>query len=70
MDQLAQDLRLAVRLSARSPLFALAVVATLALGIGANTAMFTVLDQVLLRSLPVPSPDALVVLDSPGPDTG
>jgi predicted permease len=70
MDRLAQDLRLALRLVARSPLFALAVVATLGLGIGANTAMFTVLDQVLLRPLPVRSPADVVVLDSPGPDTG
>jgi predicted permease len=70
MDRLALDLRQALRLVARSPLFALAVVATLGLGIGANTAMFTVLDQVLLRPLPVRSPGELVVLDSPGPDTG
>jgi predicted permease len=64
------DLKNAVRLVARSPRFVLAVVATLGLGIGANTAMFTVLDQVLLRPLPVPEPGRLVVLDSPGPDTG
>ena len=70
MDRLAHDIRLALRLVSRSPLFALAVVATLGLGIGANTTMFTVLDQVLLRPLPLRSPDELVVLDSPGPDTG
>lgn len=45
MDRLALDLRQALRAVARSPLFALAVVATLGLGIGANTALFTVLDQ-------------------------
>ena len=56
MDRLVQDLRVGVRLVARSPLFAVAVVVTLGLGIGANTAMFTVLDQVLLRPLPVRSP--------------
>jgi len=70
MDNFGQDVRLALRLAVRSPLFALAVVATLGLGIGANTAMFTVLDQVLLRPLPVRAPGEIVVLDSPGPDTG
>jgi predicted permease len=70
MDRLAMNLRQALRLVARSPLFALAVVATLGLGIGANTAMFTVLDQALLRPLPIRAPEDVVVLDSPGPDTG
>jgi predicted permease len=70
MDALGLDLKHVHRFLTRSPSFALAVVATLGLGIGANTAMFTVLDQVLLRPLPVRAPESLVVLDSPGPDTG
>ena len=50
----------------RAPLFTAAAVASLALGIGANTAIFSLLDQVLLRPLPVRNPYELVLLDSPG----
>jgi predicted permease len=57
---LTQDLRDAVRQLRRSPLFACAAILSLALGIGANTAIFTLLDQVLLRRLPVGSPEELV----------
>ena len=70
MEELAQDLRYALRAFAKSPAFALVVVLTLALGIGANTAIFTLMDQVLLRSLPVRAPERLVVLDAPGPFSG
>src|SRR5687768_3876506 len=57
-----QDLRYAWRLVKRSPGFAAVVVLSLALGIGANTAIFTLVDAVLLRSLPVRDADGLVLL--------
>lgn len=65
-----QDLRYALRQLARNPSFALIVVVTLGLGIGANTAIFSLLDQVLLRRLPVRNPEELVVLDGPGAFSG
>ena len=55
------DLRFALRTLARSPLFTAVAVLSLALGIGANTSIFSLLDQVLYRSLPVRDPKALVV---------
>jgi len=70
MDELAQDLRFALRSLSKNPGFAAVVVATLALGIGANTAIFSLLDQVLLRLLPVHEPERLVVLNAPGPYSG
>jgi len=70
MDLLLQDIRHALRGLGRAPGFAAVVVATLALGIGANTAIFSVLDQVVLRRLPVPAAERLVQLDGPGPFRG
>ena len=52
-DQLAQDVRYAVRAMGASPLFTTMAVLSLALGIGANTAIYSFLDAILLRSLPV-----------------
>jgi predicted permease len=70
MDRLRQDLRDSLRSIAKNPGFAAVVVATLALGIGANVAIFTFLDQMLLRRLPVDRPEELVMLDGPGPNQG
>ncbi len=62
MSHLYADLRFAVRSFAKSPVFTIVVMVSLALGIGANTAIFTLMDQVLLRSLPVEEPQQLVFL--------
>jgi len=64
------DLRLALRSLRRSPLFATVAILSLALGIGANTAIFTLIDQILLRQLPVKSPEQLVMLFQRGPHNG
>jgi putative ABC transport system permease protein len=66
MQSLIQDLRFALRQIRRSPGFMLTAVITLALGVGANTAIFSLLDQALLRSLPVRAPQQLVILSAPG----
>ncbi len=64
MNNLLQDLKFALRQLRHSLGFALTAVLTLALGIGANTAIFSLLDQAILRSLPVHDPASLVVLHS------
>src|ERR1700679_3592617 len=66
MSTILQDLRFALRQLRRSPGFAVTAILTLALGIGANTAIFSLLDQALLRSLPVRDPQQLVVLQGTG----
>ena len=63
LDQFGQDLRYAVRTMAANRLFTVLAVASLALGIGANTAIYSFMDSILLRSLPVPDPESLVVLN-------
>jgi len=70
MQTIWQDLRYGARMLLKSPGFTVIAVLTLALGIGANTAIFSLTDQVLLRLLPVERPEELVVLRSPGPKTG
>ena len=70
MQTLWQDLRYGARMLLKNPGFTLIAVLTLALGIGANMAIFSLTDQVLLRYLPVERPEELVVLRSPGPKTG
>ena len=69
VEELRQDVTLGLRLLARSPGFAAVAVVTLALGIGANTAMYSVLDSLLLRPLPYPDADRLVQI-SETLDTG
>src|ERR1051326_8069382 len=62
LEQLAQDIRYAFRAMRRSKAFSLLAVLSLALGIGANTAIYSFMDSILLRPLPVPNPESLVVL--------
>ncbi len=70
MGNLAQDLRYAARTFRRAPVFVVVAVLSLALGIGANTAIFSLVDQVLLRLLPVKDPQQLVILWGRGPHYG
>ena len=70
MARLTSDLRFALRQIMRSPGFAITAVVTLALAIGANTAIFTLLNQALLRALPVKDPNQLVVLSYAGSREG
>jgi predicted permease len=70
LDHLGQDVRFAVRSLTRQPAFAAAVVGTLALGIGANTAIFSVVDALLVRPAPFAHPDRLVLVRAARPQQG
>ena len=63
MDDAIRDLRYALRMLARSPLFSLVAISSLAIGIGGAAAVFTVLNAVVLRDLPVPNPQQLTVAE-------
>src|SRR5207253_1232802 len=60
LEEIVRDVRYAFRTFAKNPSFVLIVVATLALGIGANTSIFSVVNAVMLKSLPVHEPERLV----------
>jgi hypothetical protein len=66
LDRLVQDVQYGVRTLAKNPAFTLVAMATLALGIGANTAIFSLLDQLVLRLLPVSHPEQLVIVRETG----
>jgi predicted permease len=65
-----QDLRYAIRALVRRPLVTSVAVLSLALGIGVNSAIFSLFDRLILRRLAVPSPDEIVLVTSPGPKPG
>lgn len=65
LESIARDLRYALRSLTSRPAFTLTVIATLALGIGANTAIFTLVDALVLRPLPVSHPEQLVIVSDP-----
>jgi predicted permease len=65
-----QDVRYGLRMLGKNPGFASVAILTLALGIGANTAIFSLMDQIMLRRLPVKNPGELVILRSPGRGDG
>jgi predicted permease len=69
-DELRADVRYALRLLRRSPGFAAVALLSLALGIGANTAIFSLIDTVLVKTLPVSAPEQLFFIDNSGGKSG
>ena len=70
MNGILADLRFSFRAIRRSPLFASIAILSLALGIGANTAIFSLMDQLMLRQLPIKDPEQLVMLFQRGAHNG
>ncbi len=70
LDDLGRDLRHAVRLLRRNPVFAAIAIVSLAVGIGANCAIFSLADELILRPLPVRDPGAVVTVNADAPDQG
>lgn len=70
VERLAQDIRYGIRTLTKNPVFSLVAIGTLALGIGANTAMFSLLDQIVLSLLPVKQPDRLFKVTIDGNNFG